>query len=166
MNAKDILMYGNRTVLMTIDDVPEEEWETKGVCGIWSVKEIMAHLTSFEHVLVEVLNTFLGEEAGPHMMSWGKSGQNFNDVQVAMRKDKSMLEVLNEYNRTQSQTMALIIQIPEETLRQPGTIPWYGAEYALDDLIVYAFYGHKREHCSQINVFKDKLAEKAARSLV
>jgi hypothetical protein len=30
-------------------------------------------------------------------------------------------------------------------------------EYALDDFIVYQYYGHKREHCAQIAVFRDKL---------
>ena len=66
---------------------------------------------------------------------------------------------MNEYETAHARTMELIAQIPIDTRRQVGTIPWYGAEYALDDLIVYAFYGHKREHCSQINVFKDKLKE-------
>jgi hypothetical protein len=28
-------------------------------------------------------------------------------------------------------------------------------EYALDDYIVYAYYGHKREHSAQIAVFRD-----------
>jgi uncharacterized damage-inducible protein DinB len=160
MNAKDILMYGNRTVLMTLKDVPDEEWETKGVCGIWSVKEIVAHLSSFEYILVEVLNTFLGGKPGPHMISWGESGQKFNEVQVAKRQSMSAEEVMEEYERIQGHTMDLIARIPVETLRRAGTIPWYGPEYALDDLIVYAFYGHKREHCSQINVFKDKITGK------
>lgn len=160
MNAKDILMYGNRTVLMTIADVPENEWNTKGVCGVWSVKEIIAHLTSFEHILVEVLDIFSGKKPGPHLESWSESGQNFNEVQVAKRSAMTRSEVVNEYESVHAQTMKLISQIRPETLRQVGTISWYGPEYALDDLIVYAFYGHKREHCSQINVFKDKLAGK------
>jgi len=160
MNAQDILMYGNRTVLMTLKDIPEEEWNTKGVCGVWSVKEIIAHLASFEHILVEVLNMFLGDEPGPSMRSWGESGQNFNDLQVAKRKDMSRHEVLAEYESVQAQTMMLMAKIAPEVLPQVGTIPWYGPEYSLDDLIVYAFYGHKREHCSQINVFKDRLAAK------
>jgi uncharacterized damage-inducible protein DinB len=158
MNAKDILMYGNRTLMMTIEDVPAAEWDTNGVCGIWSVKEIVAHLTSFEHILVEVLNIFQGEKEGPNLLSWGKSGQNFNEEQVAKRANMSRSEVLAEYESVHAQTMKLVSQFSPETLRQVGTIPWYGPQYALDDLIVYAFYGHKREHCAQINVFKDKLA--------
>jgi len=35
-------------------------------------------------------------------------------------------------------------------LREVGTIRWYGPTYALDDLIVYVNYAHKREHCAQM----------------
>ena len=55
--------------------------------------------------------------------------------------------------------MELIGRIPAETLRQSGTIPWYGAEYALDDLIVYLYYGHKREHAAQIAAFRDRMKQ-------
>jgi hypothetical protein len=45
-------------------------------------------------------------------------------------------------------------------LRNPaeiGLLPWYSAEYDLEDYITYAFYGHKREHCAQIAVYRDTL---------
>ena len=48
-----------------------------------------------------------------------------------------------------------LLRVPAATLRQPGTLPWYGAEYAVDDLIVYTAYGHKREHSAQIAVYRD-----------
>lgn len=35
-------------------------------------------------------------------------------------------------------------------------MPWYGDAYALDDLIVYMYYGHKREHNAQIAAFRDR----------
>jgi hypothetical protein len=67
-------------------------------------------------------------------------------------------DVLAEYNDTHAQTMALARRIPAETYGQNGTLPWYGAEYDLDDFIVYSFYGHKREHSAQIAGFCDQLA--------
>lgn len=33
MNAIDVLQYGYRTVMTTIEGLPESEWETSGVCG-------------------------------------------------------------------------------------------------------------------------------------
>ena len=59
MNTADVLKYGHHTVLQTIDDLPQTEWTTGGVCGVWSVKDIIAHLASYEHVLEEILAGFL-----------------------------------------------------------------------------------------------------------
>jgi hypothetical protein len=58
MNAVDILKFGQQTVLHTIDSFPDSAWETTGACGVWSVKDIIAHLASYEQVLIEVLSTF------------------------------------------------------------------------------------------------------------
>jgi hypothetical protein len=40
--------------------------------------------------------------------------------------------------------------------RDTGTIPWYGPEYSLDDLVVYQQYGHKREHDPQLAAVLDR----------
>jgi len=66
-------------------------------------------------------------------------------------------EVLRELNDTHAQVMSLVAQIPPETLRRTGTLPWYGIDHALDDFIVYTNYGHKREHSAQIAAFRDGL---------
>ena len=60
MNAVDILKYGHLTVLQTLDGFSESAWDTPGACGVWSVKDVIAHLASYEQVLVDVLTTFLG----------------------------------------------------------------------------------------------------------
>jgi len=157
MNAVDILKYGHGTVLQTIEGFPESAWESPGACGVWSVKDIIAHLASYEHVLVDVLTTFVNGGPTPYLTRFTDPGFNFNDSEVAARQGKSVKQVLGEYNDTHAQVMSLVRGIPVETLRQAGTIPWYGMEYALDDYIVYAFYGHKREHSAQIAVFRDHL---------
>jgi uncharacterized damage-inducible protein DinB len=161
MNSVDILKYGHRTVINTLNVVPESEWETPGVCGVWSVKDILAHLASFEHQLIEVLGGFLEGGPTPYLAKLAEIGpERFNDDEVALRQANTTAEVLAEYMETQAQTMALAARIPPETFRQNGTLPWYGAEYDLDDFIVYSFYGHKREHSAQIAVFGDLLREK------
>jgi len=65
VNAHDVLKYGNLTLLRTIEGLPEADWMARGVCGWWSVKDIVAHLTSYELVLVEVLTSFLGSGPTP-----------------------------------------------------------------------------------------------------
>ncbi len=157
MNAADVLHYRHQTVLTTLAEVPDSEWETGGVCGVWSVKEIVAHLASYEYVLIDVLNMFLAGGPSPHLDVFSRFDGQYNDSEVERRQALSGAEVLDEYQDAHAQVMSLITRIPDEKIRTPGTLPWYGAEYALDDFIVYTFYGHKREHCAQIHVFLDHL---------
>jgi hypothetical protein len=159
MNAADIVKYGHLTVLQTIADLPADAWEMPGACGVWSCKDIIAHLASFEHVLLDILATFLGRDSTPSLDLFCDPNGNFNDGQVALRKRSTVGDILTEYSDTCARTMELIAQISAETLRQSGTIPWYGTEYALDDLIVYMYYGHKREHAAQIAAFRDRMKQ-------
>lgn len=156
MNAADILKYGHLTVTRTLEDLPQTTWETAGVCGVWSTKDILGHLASYEHVLVEILSSFLDGGDTPYLKGF-MAGLVFNDIEVDKRKHLDARQVMAEYNDAQAETMKLAARIPAETWRQNGTLPWYGADYSLDDFIVYSFYGHKREHTAQINVFKDTL---------
>jgi hypothetical protein len=156
MNASDVLKYGHLTVLKSVEGLPETHWSTPGVCGYWSVKDILAHLASYEWVLVDILATYVGGGPTPRLEKY-TAGPGFNDDEVALRRDHGPAQIMDEYCQAQARTMTLIAQIPAETIRQPGTQPWYGLEYALDDLIAYMYYGHKREHTAQIAVFRDTL---------
>jgi hypothetical protein len=160
MNAVDILKYGQQTVLGTLEGLPEAAWETPGACGVWSVKDIIAHLASYERVLVDALTPFIDRDSntpGPYLARFTEPGGQFNDAEVDARKGKTTKEVLGEFNDVHAHVMSMVKQIPPETLRQTGTIPWYGMNYALDDFLVYAYYGHKREHSAQIAAFRDRL---------
>jgi hypothetical protein len=156
MNASDILKYGHLTVHQSVEGLTDSEWTQRDVCGWWSCKDILAHLASFEQVLIEVLASFTDGAPMPTVERMGRDPQAFNDTEVAARESWSASAVVAEYDALYARTLALIADIPAEVLRQPGTIPWYGDEYALDDLIVYQYYGHKREHMAQVDKFKDE----------
>lgn len=154
-NIADILKYGHQTVLDTVEGLPNAEWEKGGVCGVWFVKDIMAHFTSFEHVLLDVLNSLRAGGPTPYLDRFGIEG--FNDGEVRKLKNETPMQVLAEYKETQAKTMDLVARIPAEKCRQPGTLPWYGGKYSLDDFVVYTYDGHKREHCAQIKLFRKRL---------
>lgn len=157
MNVLDVLNYGHQTVMKTLEGLPADAWETKGVVGDWSVKDIMAHLASYEWVLVEVLQSLVNQKMPTPTLKLMKKHGDFNNQQVALRQHKPWAEVLDEYEHNHARVMKLAQKIPPTTVRQKGVLPWYGAEYDLEDYIVYTFYGHKREHCAQIALFKKHL---------
>lgn len=157
MNAHDILFYGNRTLLASLERVPPSERDTPGVVGWWSAREVMAHMAIFEEGLVQILESFLG---GPFPELLSNMDSSKNDELVAQKKDLSFDQILAEYDTAHTRAMELIEKIAPEKLREVGAIPWYGAAYSLDDFIVYAFYGHKREHAARFEAVGDRLEGK------
>ena len=159
MNAQDILKYGHQTVLKALDGMPEEAWEVKGVVGVWSLKDVVAHLASFERVLAEILTSFQHDGQPTSTLEQFLSNPDFNNSQVALSKDKTPAEVLADYESWHNTVVALVQKLPATTFQQTGILPWYGPEYDLDDFLVYTYYGHKREHSAQIALFKKRHAQ-------
>lgn len=156
MNAHDILYYGNRTLLSSIECIPPSERNAPGVVGWWSAREAMAHLAIFEAGLVQVLDAFQG---GPPPTLLANMDSSKNDELVAQKKNFTFDELLAEYQAANTRVLELVKTIPPERLRQVGAIPWYGAEYSLDDFLVYTYYGHKRERAARFEAFSDRFNE-------
>lgn len=159
MNAEDILKYGHLLVLDTAKMIPEAEWNRPNVCGWWSTRQIFAHLAVYEILLVDVLGQVSGSNPPiPTLDLMIKTGPDvFNDQTIPARDGMTLPEVLVEYTDAYQTVSGLLPQISIETRRQTGTLPWYGMEYDVEDFLVYSYYAHKREHCTQIAVFKDLL---------
>jgi hypothetical protein len=158
MNAADILKYGHVFLHEAIDDMPDAEWETPDVCGVWSSKDILSHLLSFETVLRDILQNQLGRAETPALNELtSMDPETYNTVLVTRHHARPWNDVLRELESVHAQVVDAARQIPKSTWQTPGILPWYGAEYDLDDFVVYMYYGHKREHGAQINVFKDVL---------
>lgn len=159
MNVIDILKSGHQTVLNAIEDLPETTWEQSGVCGDWSVKDIVAHLASFEAVLADILRQLADANAAtPALDRLFADFDGFNEREVQSRREQSVQTILDEYNTHYADVMRLIEQIPEEKRRQNGILAWYGDAYDLEDFIVYTYYGHKREHSAQILLERNRLS--------
>ena len=154
MNVLDVLKYGHGTVMRTVEDFPRGGWNTPGAVGRWSPQDVIAHLTSFEWVLVDVLGKILDPGIDtPALDAYLAPDPVFNDDQVARRANHSLDQLLAEYDSAHAQAMACAMRLTPDTWEQEGILPWYGAEYDLEDFVAYQYYGHKREHCGQIAVF-------------
>ena len=148
MNAVDMLMYGQRTVRATIDRYGPADWDRIAL-GVWTAKDLLGHLGAFEGRFADQLAPFVGAPTESELPSADPS--TFNDDQAAIRKDWPVAEVLAEFLDAHERVMRHARGIEPEVWRQVGTIPWYGPDYSLDDLLVYQMYGHKREHDPQLS---------------
>lgn len=158
MNLEALLEHGHRIFLHSTEGFSDEEWEREGVCGKWSAKDVVGHITAMEHWGEEVLSTFAGGGQTPYLEGMSELGADkFLENQVIERRSSPVQATLEEYNEVYQRVLALLPQIPAETMQKVGTLPWYGEIYALDDFLVYSNYAHKREHSAQLAVYRDRL---------
>jgi hypothetical protein len=154
VNVVDILGYGQRDVDRLIDRLTPAGWEAVAL-GVWTAKDVVGHLGAFEVRFAEVLAIELGDEPATNLRAI--SPAVFNDDQAAVRRDWPVDAIVAELRDAHRTVMALAARIPAERWREVGTIPWYGREYALDDLAVYQMYGHKREHAPQLDAVLERV---------
>ena len=148
MNTIDVLMYGQRTVRRTMARYQPDDW-SRIALGVWTAKDLLGHLGAFEVRFADVLATFVDAPVVSGLLQ--ADPQTFNDDQAAIRADWTIEQVTDEFLGAHERVMTHARAIPAERWREVGTIPWYGAEYSLDDLVVYQMYGHKREHDPQLS---------------
>jgi hypothetical protein len=159
MDASGILYWGDNFLRASLEGIPETLWETEGVCGVWSVKNLLAHLEAHEQMLTDVFTMFGGGSDTPTLNDIGRVGGPlaWNDWSVDQRRGWSASETLARYDAAYQHNMELAKGVTPEKYREVGTMPWYGLEYSLDDYIVFTFYGHKREHGGEIRHFRSGL---------
>lgn len=153
MNAAPLLEQSHMMVLQIVNDFPERQWDIPGACGDWSVKDTIAHLTSYEHLLVDVLNKLVGDTPTPYLDKFVSRQAEFNTSEVAERQYHTAQQVIDEYNETQLQSTDLLAKIPAEKVTQTGTIPW-NKDRSVAGLID-VLYTHTSEHCAQIKAFRE-----------
>jgi uncharacterized protein (TIGR03083 family) len=153
VNPLDVMRYGQETIDQLIDRLRPGDWQRIAL-GEWTTKDVVGHLGAFEVRFAEILVVFGGETPTTNLRA--ESPATFNDDQAARRKGWPVDQVVTELRDAHRLVMDCAARLPAETWSSAGSIPWYGPEYALDDLLVYSMYGHKREHGPQLEAILNR----------
>jgi hypothetical protein len=153
------MRYGHATIEGSLASTPVTAWLEPGCCGDWSIRDVVAHLASYEWALADAI-TWLTEQGGtgdlpPTLDKFVHEAAKFNEERVAACASLSPEAVLQDYRDAQARVTISMSKVDPALSAQAGLLPWYGSEYSLDDFIVYTCYGHKREHAAQIDHFRD-----------
>ena len=156
MNISEIIKWGDIELAGGFKGLYKKGWQKVGVTSKWSARELLAHLVSYEWLLVDALKHVLKQGPTPTLDAMNEDYDKFNDNQVEVRKGKSAQALMSEYKKAYREVLKLTKKLGTAKLEKRGSIPWYGKQYALDDFIVYANYAHKREHATGLKQFRKR----------
>jgi hypothetical protein len=87
-----------------LEHVPSESLSTPGVCGIWSVKDLIGHIAVWDDVAVQKIGRLAGGE-GPHA---DDDVHTFNGRESSLRADRSVEEQFAEMRRNHERLLGAL----------------------------------------------------------
>jgi uncharacterized damage-inducible protein DinB len=144
-NLTESLNRDRAMLLDAIKDLPDDLLDQKGVVGEWSIKNVLAHLVSWERAVTDFLPERIATGVRPAIFAViGPDEDGWNAQQVALREHLTPQEQLGEFERTRQALLQVLRDTGEETLNREHPWPeWQGtvAGYILDSV-----GGHESEH--------------------
>jgi hypothetical protein len=110
--------FAERTLAL----VPTEAIGVAGVCGHWSVKDVVAHLTSWEQRTLR----WLAEAEQGIVLKVPEAGFGWdqfdalNDMYYQRSKDRALDDILAELHRVQLEILSLVQRLTEDELAGGG----------------------------------------------
>ncbi len=129
--------------------VPAAERESRPVCGVWSLKDLVGHLTDWEQVGVVGLRQLAAGQT-PQFDAPIDDFDTWNNAHAAVRRDQPWDEVWAEFYETRRELLALVDEMGEVGWQRPFPTPW-------DSQINGYFWttiwtNHEHEHAADIRL--------------
>ena len=134
-------------ILTSLDKM---QYFIEGVIPGWSIKDILAHIASWQHRLLSWLDAAVRNEkptiSGPdNVQEMDALNAQFYQVNKALPLDK----VLIDFRTSHQHIMDIVQAMPEEDLMNPHRFAWSKGE-PLWQAIAGDTYEHYQEHLAQI----------------
>ncbi len=112
----------------------------KGVVGQWSVRDLFAHVSTWEEEAIKVVSLIIAEKPIPGYKPYGGIDK-FNAREQERKRDLSLEQLQYELASTHQRLLEQLRLIPESV---------YLTNKSLVRRLRYDTYGHYKEHAAQI----------------
>jgi uncharacterized protein (TIGR03083 family) len=129
-----------------LDEVGEARMAEPGANGVWSVKDVVAHVLWSEREMVGVCqqHALVGSEL------WQMTDDERNSIMVSLYRDHSVQDVLAEEKQVYTQLLAELQKLSDDDLNDPGKFRDMPANWVPWQVISGCSSGHYREHMPTI----------------
>ncbi len=152
------LMADNRDQINALlDDVQPEDLVKPGAYGIWSVKDVLVHISRWESEMIKVLFQS-GQEGKPQSDIFNPEFLKVNEIWYQESKDRELGRVQDDFVSVRKQLVRRIEEIPEQSLTDPARYPWM-KNHPLIGLVKDIVLDHEEEHLEGLKTWHAALAK-------
>jgi hypothetical protein len=151
----EALEDGHQELLEMLQDLPDEMMLQPGVCGDWSIKDILAHLTYWEGQVVTLLFQAQRGVEKPTTAHFGKETvDELNQRWYLTGKERPLDIIWQDWQGVRKQTLRRVTDMSQKDLNDVQRYPWLKGvplfQWILNDTV-----DHEEEHADQIREWLD-----------
>lgn len=135
-----------------ISPLSEKQLTIPGVNGAWSIKDVVAHLTSWNRFALAALQAAVQGNEPVYPVDISLDDDVVNEQFYQANKLKPLNEVRSEFRVTFLQMIEAIEALSEEALFDPQRFSWRNGR-PLYLIVLGSGYGHYEEHIEQIRAW-------------
>ncbi|HEV2580089.1 MAG TPA: ClbS/DfsB family four-helix bundle protein [Ktedonobacteraceae bacterium] len=133
-----------------LSPLSETQWTTPGANGDWSVKDIVAHLTAWQHVMLRRLHAAARHETpARELQTEEKDIDDMNQRFYVENRDRPTPVVYDDFRASYHDIVAQIQSLPDADLFEVGRFDWT-QESALWQYVAGDTFEHYDEHLPSI----------------
>ena len=129
-----------------VDGLTVDQMLQPGVCGEWSVKDLVAHIAWYEREMISVLEThaLTGSDL------WDLTLEQRNAAIYAVNKDRLLRDVLTEARLVSVDLVRLLPTLSEADLNDASGFPGMPFDWQPWQVIASNTYEHYADHLGEI----------------
>ncbi|GHO46230.1 DinB family protein [Ktedonospora formicarum] len=127
-----------------ISSLSEEQLSTPGVNSPWSVKDNLAHLTTWQEYMLSRLKSIDSDREPPVPEEYHGTEDEINERIYQRNKARPVADVLADFERSYQEVITTLEATPEATLASP--FPWSTSGNPAWEFVVGNTSEHYQEH--------------------
>jgi uncharacterized damage-inducible protein DinB len=140
------LAESRQTLHQAIEGLSEEEMTQVQVEGVWTVKDVLGHIASWEETCLEPLQRYA--DGSPFEVQVIEDYMAWNDEQAARKRDVPLDAILDELATIRQGLVKAASRLSAGQWKQRVPFSWGGRGTIVEVLDV--FYQHELEHVRSI----------------
>src|SRR5579859_2855855 len=141
-------------MLQALDGLSPDAMLRPGVVGMWSVKDILAHLAIWQSELITALSQLEWPDRVPEIVQI-EDIDEFNAQEYRANVRRSLDVVLEDFHGVHKHLLKMVDDVNEKWLDDPRKFPWMEGE-GLWYLIAENGYWHEEEHAENIKQWRQE----------